>query len=182
LEPLKVLWSTQAVFDFFANSDFLDHVVLRPLSHVAANWELTSIPGPDLYLEEDNSLAGQLNVLIEEISTSNPPRDYHAYENKLAMNYPEVRSGRYYLEGKLWRDIQSGKLVEKDFVGHMIEQATAAQNDVPDLVLAAAGRVATAFNFRVAHFDDLDRGHMEMLSVIMTDILFRRSDQPAHAT
>jgi hypothetical protein len=164
---------------FFNNSDLLDHAVLRPIDHVAPNWELTSGGIDGMYIEEDGSLAAHLNVLIEEIATSSPPRDYHSYENALAINYDGVRSGRVYLDGKLWRDAQTGKLVEKDMVGHMIEQATSAHYDVPDLVLAAAGRVAAAFHFGTTHFDDLDHGHLEMLSIIMTDTLFRRADRPA---
>ncbi len=174
-----VEWSIEAARSFFAGSDYLDHAVLRPISHVAPNWELIRDPISDLYEEEDDSLAAHLNVLIEEVSLSSPPRDYHSYENRLAIHYEGVTTGRFYLHGKLWRDRQTGELVEKDFVGHMIEQATCGHYDVPDLVLAASGRVAAALYFGVEHFDKLDHGHMEMLSVIMTDILFRRSDRPA---
>ncbi|CAN0303965.1 unnamed protein product, partial [Chrysoparadoxa australica] len=131
------------------------------------------------YEEEEHSLASHLNKLVEEISNLVPPTDYHALENQHAINYEGVASGRFYLDGKLWRDQQTGQLVDKDFVGHMIEQATCGHYDVPDLVLSAAGRISTALKFGVDHFDKLDRGHMEMLSVIITDILFRRSDRPA---
>lgn len=164
---------------FFENSDILDHAVLRPISHVAPNWELTWDLSSGRYEEEEDSLAAHLNKLIEEISHSLPPQDDHALENQYAINYEGVASGRFHLDGKLWRDRQTGKLVNKDFVGHMIEQATCGHYDVPDLVHSAAGRVSTALQFGVDHFDKLDRGHMEMLSVIITDILFRRSDRSA---
>jgi hypothetical protein len=175
----KINWSAEAAELFFLHSDLLDHAVLRPISHVMPNWELIQCQDSEYYEEEADSFAAHLNVLIQEISRSSPPRDYHAYENRLAINYSEVTSGRFYLDGKLWRDRKTGNLVQKDFVGHMIEQATCGHYDVPDLVLAASGRIAASLRFGVDHFDKLDHGHMEMLSVIMTDILFRRSDRPA---
>lgn len=175
----KIPWSALAARRFFEDSDTLDHATLRPISHVAPNWELTWDSTSDRYEEEEDSLAAHLNKLIEEISNLVPPTDYHALENQHAINYEGVASGRFYLDGKLWRDQQTGQLVDKDFVGHMIEQATCGHYDVPDLVLSAAGRISTALKFGVDHFDKLDRGHMEMLSVIITDILFRRSDRPA---
>lgn len=61
----------------------------------------------------------------------------------------------------------------------MMEQASSGSDDVPGLVLAASGRIATAMSYGVTNFDDLDRGHMEMLAIDLMTILFRRSDAPA---
>jgi hypothetical protein len=80
------------------------------------------------------------------------------------------------LKGKLWHDKQTGQPIQKDDVGHMMEQASSASDDIPDLVFAAAGRITTAMSYGVANFDDLDRGHMEMLAIDLMTILFRRSD------
>lgn len=175
----SIPWSREAVLYFFRRSSFLDHAVLRPLSHVSPDWELQSDGDDDHYLEEDGSLAAHLNVLIENIANSSPVLDYHSHENELASGYQEVSSGEIYLEGNLWLDRKTGRPIEKDMVGHMIEQSTAGWDDLPELVLAAAGRVAAALRFGISHFDDLDSGHMQMLAVIMTDIIFRRCDQPA---
>jgi len=176
-----IQWSYESAAAFFANSDWLDRAVLRPISHVAGNWELTWNTHADRYEPESDSLADHLNVLIHDMAASKPPADYHHYENKLAISYDDVKSGRFKLNRsrKLWIDTATNLPVSKDMVGHMIEQATCGHYDVPDLVLSAAGRVATSLRFGVSHFDDLDDGHLEMLSVIMTDILFRRSDRPA---
>jgi len=58
----------------------------------------------------------------------------------------------------------------------MIEQASIGYEDVPELVLAASGRVASALHFGNANFDDLDSGHMGMLAEILLVIMFIRSD------
>ena len=173
-----VEWTSASAAAFFEGSDYLDYAVLRPIAHVAGNWELTWNGNSRVYEEESDSLAAHLNVLIQDIARSVPPTDYHEHENRLAIAYDGVKSGRYRLNRsrKLWIDSSTGKTATKDMVGHMIEQATCGHYDVPDLVLSAAGRVAASMRFGIDHFDQLDDGHQAMLSVIMTDILFRRSD------
>lgn len=175
-------WSRDSVRAFFRRSDWLDGTTLRPIRHVAPNWEL--ITGDDdglLFEEEEDSLAAHLNVLIDQIVAVDPPTDYHAFENHIAGQYDGVINGRYYLKDKLWFNSKTGKPVKKDDVGHMMEQASCGSDDIPELVHSAAGRVATAMAYGKSHFDDLDTGHMEMLAVVMMTILFRRSDWPARA-
>jgi hypothetical protein len=173
-------WSREAILAFFYRSDRLDYATLRPLSHVMFNWELIgSENGDPLFEEEEDSYAAHLNVLIDEIAATTPPSDYHRYENQIAAEYTDAINGRYFLKGKLWHVKQSGQPIQKDDVGHMMEQASSGSDDIPDLVLAAAGRIATAMSYGVANFDDLDRGHMEMLAIDLMTILFRRSDAPA---
>jgi hypothetical protein len=175
-----IIWCRENVLAFFDQSDWLDYTSLRPISHVASNWELIRTDnGNPLYEEEENSLAAHLNVLIDQIAAVNPPTDYHAFENGLASSYDDAINGRYFLQGKLWHDRQTGQSIEKDTVGHMMEQASSGSDDAPGLVFAAAGRVATAMRHGVSHFDDLDRGHMEMLAIVLMTLLFRRSDSPA---
>lgn len=173
-------WSRDAVLAFFYKSDQLDYATLRPLSHVMSNWELIgSECGDPLFEEEEDSYAAHLNVLIDEIAATTPPSDYHRFEEQIAAEYTDAINGRYFLRGKLWHDKQTGRPIDKDDVGNMMEQASSGLGDVPGLVLAAAGRIATAMSYGVANFDDLDRGHMEMLAVDLMTILFRRSDAPA---
>jgi hypothetical protein len=145
-----------------------------------SNWELVgSESGDPLFEEEEDSYAAHLNVLIDEIAAASPPYDYHEHENQIAAEYRGAINGRYFLKGRLWHDKQTGQPIQKDDVGHMMEQASSGSDNVPGLVLAAAGRVATAMSHGVANFDDLDRGHMEMLAIDLMTILFRRSDNPA---
>lgn len=49
---------------FFEDSEFLDYEVLRPLSHIRGNWELSR--GTDTLFEpEEDSFAMELSQLIE---------------------------------------------------------------------------------------------------------------------
>lgn len=57
-----------------------------------------------------------------------------------------------------------------------MEQAAIGYEDVPDLVLAAAGRVSAAMKHGDATFDDLDDGHADMLAEVLTVILFIRAN------
>ena len=49
---------------FFCNSDLLDCLVLRPLSHIKSNWELTWDGNKQKYENEKDSYAQLLNQLI----------------------------------------------------------------------------------------------------------------------
>jgi len=55
------------IYNFFDNSEYLDHEVLRPLSHIKINWELTWNLENKKYDEEEDSFAKLLNNLIDEI-------------------------------------------------------------------------------------------------------------------
>lgn len=177
---IKINWCREDILTFFYRSDQLDYTTLRPLSHVMCNWELTSSESGDpLFEEEEDSYAAHLNVLIDEIAATSPPSDYHAFENQIAAEHNGAIEGRYFLKGGLWYDNETSQLIQKDDVGHMMEQASSAWDDIPELVLATAGRVATAMRHGVMEFDDLDQGHMEMMAIDLMTILFRRSDSPA---
>jgi hypothetical protein len=174
-------YSYNNVVTFFARSDWLDYAVLRRLSHVAGNWELTY--DGDFYKPEDDSLADHLNVLIEEIGKTFPPKNYHHYENILASQHYDTKSGGVILSKskRIWLNSATKKPIPKEQLGFYIEQGAIGNSDVPELVIAAAGRIATAMKHGVEHFDDLDSGHMSMLAEIMTIILFVRSDYPARS-
>ncbi|MES0178984.1 hypothetical protein NKJ86_10340 [Mesorhizobium sp. M0025] len=72
----------ELVRQFFARSDYLDTMVLRPLSHITMNWE-ASWDG-ETYSPEAGSFAGDLNEIIEQIAVSARPDRYHDNEDKLA--------------------------------------------------------------------------------------------------
>jgi hypothetical protein len=63
--------------DFVADNDYLDHMVLRPLSNIRMNWELTWDRKTGTYFVEENSYAGLLNDLFTELENSSPPSRYH---------------------------------------------------------------------------------------------------------
>ncbi|WP_147300568.1 hypothetical protein [Lysobacter silvisoli] len=70
--------------DFFRHSDLLDALALRQLSHIKGNWELTWDHRLELYEPEEDSFAGKVNELIDELSEIEPPRRYHDNEDRLA--------------------------------------------------------------------------------------------------
>jgi len=177
-KKLPISWSQNNVIGFFGHSDLLDRMTLRPIMHVAPNWELTPSDDNLLYEEEEDSLAAHLNILIHRIAKTDPPTDYHALENKIASEYEDARNARYYIKNRLWYDRNTDDPIKKDDVGHMMEQASCGSDDVAELVEAAAGRVAIAMHHGISKFDDLDQGHMEMLAIVMMTVLFRRSDTP----
>lgn len=59
--------------EFFVWSDCLDRAVLRPLSHITLNWELTWKHGEKRYEPEEGSFAGDQNALIDCIAEAPRP-------------------------------------------------------------------------------------------------------------
>lgn len=71
---------------FFAWSDgSLDRMVLRPLSHITLNCELTWDHEAPAYEAEENSFAVILNQSILDLAASQPPERYHDNEDRLAQ-------------------------------------------------------------------------------------------------
>ena len=131
---------------FFYNSDDLDRMVLRPLSHIRPNWELTWDNNTKEYAIEENSYAEQLNKLIDEIEKSNTPAKYHDNEDILAE----------YVKSNLNWGV---KKVNNRWVGgeysSILEQGGFSDTDEVNLILAASGRMRAAIKFGQLHFDDM---------------------------
>ncbi len=53
-----------AIRDFFAQSDAADYLVVRPLSHIRANWELRWDTTANGWAPEEGSYAQAFNVLV----------------------------------------------------------------------------------------------------------------------
>ena len=73
----KPLVDSVAIRSFFAWSDRLDHDVLRPLSHVRANWELWWDATSQRYETED----GHAPMRRRSYHPLNPPWDTHRTEH-----------------------------------------------------------------------------------------------------
>ena len=158
---------------FFANSDGLDHMALRPLSHILPNWELTWDKANGQYLEEENSFAKLLNELIVELSQVVSPSSYHDNEDVLAeyvkneMGWPiEKAKGRWGLKGYPKQDYSS-----------ILEQGGFGDIDQANLLKAAAGRVKAAIKYRQIHFDEMELGHRQILAAVIAVILYHRSNE-----
>lgn len=152
---------------FFADSEWIDHMVLRPLSHIWPNWELSWDAGNQSYIVEDDSVAETLNALIEELRQSNPPSKYHDNEDRLAefvrdhMHWPVQKVGNHW--------------VGKDYAA-IIEQGGFGDVNEANLVLAAAGRIRVAQRRNQHHFDDMEQSHQRMLATVLSVILYLRGE------
>src|SRR5258708_1079179 len=120
---------------FFAHSDLIDHGVLRPLSHISPNWELTWDANAQKYEEEEHSYANLLNLLIQEIETTNPPAKYHDNEDCLAEYTKKHLNWNIRKEGGRWVGAEYGAILEQGSF-HDVNES--------ELILAAAGRIHAA--------------------------------------
>jgi len=151
--------------EYFSNSELLDCLVLRPLSHIKGNWELTWDGDKQEYEPEEDSCAESLNHLIDELSCVNPPTRYHDNEDRLAE----------YVRSRLNWDIKKGgvRWGGNDYVS-ILEQGGFDDIDEENLILAAAGRIKAAIDRNQLHFDDMEQSHQKILGDVLAIILYHR--------
>ena len=154
---------------FFASSDgVLDGLVLRPLSHITLNWELTWDDAAQAYAPEEDSFAAILNHVISDLADSQPPKRYHDNEDRLAQ---------YLVEHLGWNiRKENGRWVDEDY-DVILEQGAWHDADQADLIQAAAGRIHAAMDRRQMHFDDMERSHQRMPAAVLTIILYHRGSE-----
>lgn len=150
---------------FFSNSDYLDRLVLRPLSHIKSNWELTWDEDLNKYIEEDDSFAVNLNLLICELDRTTPPAIYHDNEDRLAEYVKTFLNWSVVKVGARW--------VGADY-DSLLEQGGFHDVDETNLVLAASGRIQAAKVRGQLHFDDMEKSHRRMLAAVLSVILYHR--------
>jgi len=151
--------------DFFANSDWLDWFVLRPLSHISSNWELTWRNDLKRYEPEPYSFAADLNEVVYIIATCSKPKRYHDHEDVLAERVIRDLKWPIQKKGKIW--------VGADYQC-ILEQGSFHDLGQRDLITAAAGRVDAAIRFGQNHFDEMEEKHMHMLAALVTIIIYHR--------
>lgn len=154
---------------FFAWSDgILDRMVLRPLSHITLNWELTWDHEARAYKTEEDSFAAILNQTILDLSECQPPARYHDNEDRLAQ---------FVIEKLGWPiRKERGRWVGADYES-ILEQGGFQDVDQENLVQAAAGRVHAALDRQQTHFDDMERSHQRMLAAVLSVILYHRGNE-----
>lgn len=154
---------------FFGDSDgLLDHIVARPLSHIALNWEMTWDQVAQQYEPEEDSFASLLNQTIADLALISPPIKYHDNEDRLAQ---------YVIEHLKWPiRKEKGRWVGADYES-ILEQGGFHDIDQSELVQAAAGRVRAALIRGQPHFDDMEESHQKMLGAVLTIILYHRADK-----
>jgi hypothetical protein len=153
---------------FFAQSEVLDYFVLRPLAHIRANWDVSWDASAHRYESEEDSFAEQLNVLIDDIATCEPPAAYHDHEDRLAERCRDKMKWPISKKDKRWVGV-------KDYHA-ILENGTIPCYDQEDLVLAAAGRVKAAMLRGQMHFDSMEESHRYILGGVMAIIIYQRAD------
>ena len=154
------------MMSFFEKSEWLDYYITKPLSHIRRNWELTWDDENNCYAPEDDSYAEELNKLIEEIGKTTIPESYHNNEDFLAEH---VKS---HLGWNI--DKNNGRWENADYTS-ILEQGSFSLNGVDNLLQAIAGRIETARQYEQLHFDEMEEGHMRILALAMSVILYQRS-------
>lgn len=151
--------------DFFARSDWLDRYALRPLEHIAPSWDLRW--DGDRYLPEPYSFAEDLNEVIEQIASCDPPASYHDNEDILATETLISLKWPIQKKGSRW--------IGEDYAC-ILEQGSFNDVGQGNLIKAAAGRVHKAFEFGQRHFDEMEHGHLVMLAALISIILYQREN------
>ena len=158
---------------FFEPSEFMEHEVLRPLSHIRANWELQIDSRTGLYLEEEESFAALFNSLIDELATIQPPLRYHDNEDRLGEHVQEHLNWGIQKSGSTWVNKNGARLHPSDYIVLMEQGGYDVVGD-QNLVLAASGRVHAAIQRGQLHFDDMERSHQVILAGVLASILYHR--------
>ncbi|MBC8063342.1 MAG: hypothetical protein H7Y17_00805 [Chlorobia bacterium] len=153
---------------FFADSEYLDHEVLRPLSHIQPHWELTWNGVAHKYAEEEDSLHVELNLLTEEIEKATPPARYHDNEDALAQFVIARHSWPIQKVNGRWVGVEYQQILAQGGFG---------DEDEKELLFAAAGRAQAAINRGQTHYDAMEAGHRKMLGAVLCVILYHRSTQ-----
>jgi hypothetical protein len=161
------------VKEFFGPSDFMEHEVLRPLSHIRANWELQIDSETGRYLEEDDSFAALFNALIDELADTRPPLRYHDNEDRLGEHVQKHLNWKIRKSEGTWVNQDGSRLHPSDYLA-LLEQGGFDNQGVSNLILAAAGRVHAAIKRGQMHFDDMERSHQVILAGVLAAILYHR--------
>jgi hypothetical protein len=157
------LHSSNDIRGFFGRSDWLDYMVLRPLSHIAGNWEARW--EDELYRPEPFSFAEDLNVIVELVAACPRPLKYHEHEDVLAARV--VNELKWPIQKK------GGRWIGADYPS-ILEQGAFNDLDQQTLITAAAGRVHAALDHGQKQFDDMEEAHLHMLAALLSIIIYHR--------
>jgi hypothetical protein len=158
---------------FFERSDFMEHEVLRPLSHIRGNWELQIDPETGRYLVEEDSFAALFNTLIDELASTQPPHRYHDNEDRLGEHVQKHLNWKIRKSGSIWVNQNGARLHHSDYLA-LLAQGGFDIHGVRNLVQAASGRVHAAIQRGQMHFDDMERSHQVVLAGVLAAILYHR--------
>lgn len=154
---------------FFANSQWLDYMVLKPLAHIRGNCDTFWDEQSQSYRPEEDSYAELLNALIYEIEATRPPQRYHDNEDRLAEYVRDKLKWPIFKKNGRWIGAEYESILE---YGGYIDDS-----DQENLVLATAGRVQAAKNRCQNSFDDMEESHQRMVAAVLSVILFHRMNE-----
>ena len=155
------------MIEFFDRSELLDYEVLKPLSHIRGNWEISTGTG-DLHFEiEEDSFAKQLNSLIDELDVAEIPSRYHDNEDVLAEYARDTFNQEIRKVGSRW--------VGSDY-RLILQDGGILDIDEQNLIQSAKGRINAAIERGQKHYDDMDSGHRQMLALVLTLVLYHRAE------
>lgn len=169
----------EAIRKFFTTSDFMEHEVLRPLSHIRANWELQVDPETGRYLDEDDSFAWLFNNLIEKLVTAIPPSRYHDSEDRLGEHVRDTLNWDIRKQGNAWVNSDGRRLHPSDYLS-LLEQGAFKRTGITDLLEAASGRIHAAVSRGQSHFDDMERSHQVILAGVLAAVLYHLEPHEEH--
>jgi len=149
----------------------MEHEVLRPLSHIRANWELQIDPKTGRYLEEEDSFAVLFNALVDKLTTTQPPFRYHDNEDRLGEYVQKHLNWKIRKSGNSWVNQNGSRLHPSDYLA-VLEQGGFYDQGILNLILAASGRIVVAIRRGQMHFDDMERSHQVILAGVLATILF----------
>ncbi len=158
---------------FFEPSEFMEHEVLRPLSHIRGNWDPYIDPESGRYIEEEDSFAALFNALIDELAVTQPPLLYHDNEDRLGEYVQRHLNWKIKKSGCMWVNQDGSRLHQSDYLA-LLEQGAFDYQGIHNLVLAASGRVHAAIQRGQMHFDDMERSHQIILAGVLGAILYHR--------
>lgn len=156
---------------FFQTSEFLEHEVLRPLSHIRGNWELYVDSKTGRYEDEEDTFAWLLNHLIDVLSHADPPAKYHDSEDRLAEHVQRSLNWKISKRGNIWVN-EAGERLSSSYYLAILEQGGFRYVGAQELLDAAAGRVVAAIRHGHTHFDEMERGHQVILAGVLAAILY----------
>lgn len=159
---------SSAAVRFLGDSDYLDRLVLRQLSHINGNWELTWDDECSSYRAEDESFAAKLNAVVGELSHAEPARNYHDYEDVMAEETKFRSKWNIRKEKGRWVGADYPSILEQGSMNNLFRM---------ELLQIAAGRISLAIKFGQTRFDEMEDGHRTMLADILAIILYHRSDE-----
>jgi hypothetical protein len=152
---------------FFANSQELDYLVLRPLSHMDLNWELSWDQHNEVYKTEGGQFAEVLNKLIVEIAKTNPPIKYHDNEDCLAEYVKSTLNLKIYKERGRWLGTDYETILTQGGFEDLNEE---------NLIHVLAGRIKAAIDRKQNHFDNVEKSHKNIIGFVMSIVIYLRYD------